>query len=170
MDDDTAHFVLEAVDMVATHGWKLLPQVRKIWYTTDNLIVWLPFKLDINHVQYIQFQVLFKDLCPPVQCGTTIRYFPQALCKRTQHCLQANDSQHCWMLHVACVCTPCCMLLRKFHLKLVKTFRYVQTDATTPKNVAFRFHGASERFELDLTYFWFKASLTYKWKYTYLWN
>ena len=30
MDDDTAHFVLEAVDMVATHGWKLLPQVRKI--------------------------------------------------------------------------------------------------------------------------------------------
>ena len=54
------------------------------------------------------------------------------------------------------------MLLRKFHLKLVKTFRYVQTDATTPKNVAFRFHGASERFELDLIYFWFKASLTYK--------
>ena len=62
MDDDTAHFVLEAVDMVATHGWKLLPQVRKIWYTTGNLIVWLPFKLDINHVQYIQFQVLFRPL------------------------------------------------------------------------------------------------------------
>ncbi|XP_078346786.1 putative cysteine desulfurase isoform X2 [Oculina patagonica] len=28
MDDVTAHFVLEAVDMVATHGWKLLPQYR----------------------------------------------------------------------------------------------------------------------------------------------
>ncbi len=28
MDDVTAHFVLEAVDMVATHGWKLLPQVN----------------------------------------------------------------------------------------------------------------------------------------------
>ena len=27
MDDYTVHFVLEAVDMVATHGWKLLPQV-----------------------------------------------------------------------------------------------------------------------------------------------
>jgi hypothetical protein len=27
MDDETVHFVLEAVDMVATHGWKLLPQV-----------------------------------------------------------------------------------------------------------------------------------------------
>ena len=23
----------------------------------------------------------------------------------------ANNSQHCWMLHVASVCTPCCMLL-----------------------------------------------------------
>lgn len=28
MDDVTVHFVLEAVDMVATHGWKLLPQYR----------------------------------------------------------------------------------------------------------------------------------------------
>ncbi|CAH3136888.1 unnamed protein product [Porites lobata] len=28
MDDDTAHFVLEAVDMVAAHGWKLLPQYQ----------------------------------------------------------------------------------------------------------------------------------------------
>ncbi|EDO35942.1 predicted protein, partial [Nematostella vectensis] len=27
MDDETVHYVLEAVDMVATHGWKLLPQV-----------------------------------------------------------------------------------------------------------------------------------------------
>ena len=27
MDDETVHFVLEAIDMVATHGWKLLPQV-----------------------------------------------------------------------------------------------------------------------------------------------
>ena len=24
----------------------------------------------------------------------------------------ANNSQHCWMLHVVSVCTPCCMLLR----------------------------------------------------------
>jgi len=28
MDDETVHFVLEAVDMVATQGWKLLPQYR----------------------------------------------------------------------------------------------------------------------------------------------
>ena len=44
--------------------------------------------------------------------------------------------QHCWMLHVASVCTPCCMLLRfvgsccaKF--EVVQTFSYVQTDAIT---------------------------------------
>ena len=24
----------------------------------------------------------------------------------------ANNFQHCWVLHVASVCTPCCMLLR----------------------------------------------------------
>lgn len=33
MDDETVHFVLEAVDMIATHGWKLLPQV-----TSDSLV------------------------------------------------------------------------------------------------------------------------------------
>ena len=26
--------------------------------------------------------------------------------------LPNNNSQHCWILHVASVCTPCCMLLR----------------------------------------------------------
>ena len=25
--------------------------------------------------------------------------------------LFANSSQHCWVLHVASICTPCCMLL-----------------------------------------------------------
>ena len=32
---------------------------------------------------------------------------------QTDATLLANNSQHCWMLHVASVCTPCCMLLRK---------------------------------------------------------
>ena len=27
-------------------------------------------------------------------------------------CTGLNNSQHCWMLHVGFVCTPCCMLLR----------------------------------------------------------
>ena len=30
---------------------------------------------------------------------------------KTDATLLANNSQHCWMLHVASVCTPCCMLL-----------------------------------------------------------
>ena len=36
----------------------------------------------------------------------------------------ANNSQHCWMLHVASVCTPCCMLLDVVakSLKPVKLF------------------------------------------------
>ena len=60
------------------------------------------------------------------------RELRKAPCKRTQHI---------WMLHVVSLCTPCCMLLRvggsccaKFETGL--TFSYVQTDATTPNNVA----------------------------------
>ena len=30
---------------------------------------------------------------------------------QTDATLLANNSQYCWMLHVASVCTPCCMLL-----------------------------------------------------------
>ena len=39
---------------------------------------------------------------------------PQTLSPvQTYLTLLANNSQHCWMLHVASVCTPCCwMLLR----------------------------------------------------------
>ena len=32
---------------------------------------------------------------------------------QTDVTLLANNSQHCWMLHVKSVCRPCCMLLRK---------------------------------------------------------
>ena len=32
---------------------------------------------------------------------------------QTDATLLANNSQHCWMLHVASVCTPYCMLLRR---------------------------------------------------------
>ena len=59
------------------------------------------------------------------------RLINKAPCKRTQHC---------WMWHVASVCTPCCMLLRVVGSCCAKfetgqTFSYVQTDATTP-NIA----------------------------------
>ena len=43
---------------------------------------------------------------------------------QTDATLLANNSQHCWMLHVASVFTPCCMLLRVVaqSLKPVKLF------------------------------------------------
>ena len=43
----------------------------------------------------------------------------------------------CYMLWVASVCTPCCMLLRLVAQKCetVQTFRFVPTDATTPNIV-----------------------------------
>ena len=41
---------------------------------------------------------------------------------QTDATLLANKSQHCWMLHVASICTPCCVLLGVVvqSLKLVK--------------------------------------------------
>ena len=43
---------------------------------------------------------------------------------QTDATLLANNSQNCWMLHVASVCTPCCMLVRVVgqSLKPVKLF------------------------------------------------
>ena len=45
-------------------------------------------------------------------------------CVQTDATLLTNNSQHCWMLHVASVCTPCCMLLDVVvrSLKPVKLF------------------------------------------------
>ena len=65
---------------------------------------------------------------------------PTNLCMQTDATSLANNSQLCWMLHVASVCTPCRMLLdfvacccAKFETG--QTFSYVQTDATTSNNV-----------------------------------
>ena len=45
-------------------------------------------------------------------------------CVQTDATLLANNPQHCWMLHVASVCRPCCMLLDVVaqSLKPVKLF------------------------------------------------
>ena len=61
----------------------------------------------------------------PVTAQRRARVF-KAACKRTQHC---------WMLHVASLCTPCYMLLdvvNRFCAKFEtgQTFSPVQTDAT----------------------------------------
>ena len=56
-------------------------------------------------------------------------------CVQTDATLLSNNSQHCWMLHVASVCTSCCMLLDVVGCCCAKfetgqTFTLVQTDAT----------------------------------------
>ena len=59
---------------------------------------------------------------------------------QTDATLLANNSQHCWMLNVASVCTPCCKFLRVVKKCCAKfetgqTFSNVNTDATTPNRV-----------------------------------
>ena len=52
---------------------------------------------------------------------------------QTDATLLANNSQHCWMLHVAYVCTPCCMMLDVIACCCAK-FETGQTfQPTTPK-------------------------------------
>ena len=55
---------------------------------------------------------------------------------QTDATLLANNSQHCWMLHVASVCTPCCMLLDVFVCCCAK-FETSQTFQPTNPNISF---------------------------------
>ena len=50
---------------------------------------------------------------------------------QTDATLLANSSQHCCILHVAYVFTPCCMLSRVVRSCCVR-FETCQTDATSP--------------------------------------
>ena len=71
MDDETVHFVLEAIDMVATHGWKLLPQVsnknrleiaffiRRLLDNPDSPIYWLTTERTKVHLNLLAG----NDLC-----------------------------------------------------------------------------------------------------------
>ena len=61
------------------------------------------------------------DTLSPVQTGAT---------------LLANNSQHCWMLHVASVCTTCCMLLDVVACCCAK-FETGQTFQPTTPNISF---------------------------------
>ena len=65
-----------------------------------------------------------------VELSKWILYF-KAPCKR---------KESCWILHVASVCTLCCMFLRVVgsccaNFETGQTFSYVQTDASTPNNL-----------------------------------
>ena len=56
--------------------------------------------------------------------------------EQTDATLLANNSQHCWMLHVASVCTPCCMLLDVVACCCAK-FETDQTFQPTTPNISF---------------------------------
>ena len=55
---------------------------------------------------------------------------------QTEATLLANNSQHCWMLLVASVCTPCCMLLDVVACCCAK-FKTGQTFQPTTPNISF---------------------------------
>ena len=55
---------------------------------------------------------------------------------QTDATLLANNFQHCWMLHVASVCTPCCMLLDVIACCCAK-FETGQTFQPTTPNISF---------------------------------
>ena len=66
---------------------------------------------------------------------------------QTNATLFANNSQHCWRLHVASVCTPCCMLLGFVALslkpvKLLATWKRTQQLPTMLRPFARSFSGA----------------------------
>ena len=84
----------------------------------------------------------FRFICSGIKplYTSSFRNLSKAPFKRTQQILVANNSQHCWMLHVASVCTPCYMLLRVVGRWCAKfetgqTFSYVQTDTSTLNTV-----------------------------------
>ena len=57
---------------------------------------------------------------------------------QTDASLLANNSQHCWMLHIASVCTPCFMLLDVAACCCAK-FETSQTCQPTTPNIFFLF-------------------------------
>ena len=59
-----------------------------------------------------------------------------AACKRTQHCWPTTPNINCWMLHVASICTPCCMLLDVVVCCCAK-FETGQTFQPTTPNISF---------------------------------
>jgi len=53
MSHDAVEFVLKAVEMVAEHGWKLLPQVHKKEKLCDNRKICEHINNHNNHCSYM---------------------------------------------------------------------------------------------------------------------
>ena len=69
------------------------------------------------------FLIVIVNCCIMTTAGLSVYFFALG-CVQTDATLLTNNSQHCWMLHVASVCTPSCMLLDVVaqSLKPVKLF------------------------------------------------
>ena len=60
-------------------------------------------------------------------------------CVQTDETFLADNSQHCWMLHIGSVCTPCCIFLDIVvfccaNFETCQTFSTLQTGATLLAN------------------------------------
>ena len=85
---------------------------------------------------YFFFDTMKNIVVVPLQLFLVIISGCKAPCKRTQHQLLANNSQHCWMLHVPSVCAPCCILLDIVACFCAK-FETGQTFQPTTPNISF---------------------------------
>ena len=84
----------------------------------------------------------------------------------TDATLLANNSQHCWMLHVASVCTPCCMLLDvvacccakfepvKLFSQQLPTFLLLCDRRSVAQQCWIRLHGSSNIVGCNALYAW----------------
>ena len=88
--------------------------------------------------------VLRDELTRKVFFGLTITPWDEVLSRlspvQTDARLLANNSQHCWMLHVASFCSPCCMLLGVVaqSLKPVKLLAMCKRTQQLPTLLALR--------------------------------
>ena len=98
-----------------------LPDVNKKY----RLIKYIPLSILLQnyHLKY--------DQTPP--CKHLYKVFSSYSLMQMYATLSANSSQHCWMLNVASIGTPCCMLLQCCCMLLgvvTQTFSHVQMDTT----------------------------------------
>ena len=93
-----------------------------LWLLSLIFIVWV-FTVK-NSSAVLLHRPFYMMSLPPYWCPKTIKrhpcWCPKQSCGRwtlflspmqMNATLLSNNSQHCWMLRVASICTPCCMLL-----------------------------------------------------------
>ena len=79
---------------------------------------------------------IFQENKPPINLVSKQTNIESLSRVQTDAILLANNSQHCWMLHVASVCTPRCMLLDVVACYWAK-FETGQTFQPTTPNISF---------------------------------